>query len=116
MSQVTTTENVMDRMKGKIYAELDDAQGELRQGKCTREGLLNLLHWYMKDIQNNVNLILCFLDYEKVFDRFKHVPLMQWLSEIGLDGKDTYHQKLVLETNSLSANHYWVVRWNTARR
>ena len=32
----------MDRMKGKIEAELDDAQSGFRQGKGTREGLLNL--------------------------------------------------------------------------
>ena len=33
---------VMDRMKGKIKAQLDDAQSGFRQGKRTREGLLNL--------------------------------------------------------------------------
>ena len=33
---------VMDRMKGKIEAELDDAQGGSRQGNGTREGLVNL--------------------------------------------------------------------------
>ena len=43
MSQVTKLllKIVMDRMKGKIEAELDDAHG-FRQGKVTREGLLNL--------------------------------------------------------------------------
>ena len=44
MSQVTKLllNIVMDRMKGKIEAELDDAQSGFRQGKGTREGLLNL--------------------------------------------------------------------------
>ena len=44
MSQVTKLllKIVMDRMKGKIEAELDDAQSGFRQGKWTREGLLNL--------------------------------------------------------------------------
>ena len=44
MNQVTKLllNIVMDRMKGKIEAELDDAQGRFRQGKWTREGLLNL--------------------------------------------------------------------------
>ena len=44
MSQVTKLllKIVMDRMKGKIKAELDDAQSGFRQGKWTREGLLNL--------------------------------------------------------------------------
>ena len=44
MSQVTILllMIVMDRVKGKIEAELDDAQSGFRQGKWTREGLLNL--------------------------------------------------------------------------
>ena len=44
MSQVTKLllKIVMNRMKGKIEAELDDAQSGFRQGKGTREGLLNL--------------------------------------------------------------------------
>ena len=44
MSQVTKLllKIVMDRMKRKIEAELDDDQSEFRQGKGTREGLLNL--------------------------------------------------------------------------
>ena len=31
---------------------------------------------------------ICFLDYEKAFDRVRHEPLMRCLSEIGVDGKD----------------------------
>ena len=31
---------------------------------------------------------ICFLDYEKAFDRVRHETLMQCLSEIGVDGKD----------------------------
>ena len=44
MSQVTKLllKIVMDRMKRKIETELDDAQSRFRQGKGTREGLLNL--------------------------------------------------------------------------
>ena len=44
MSQVTKLllKIVTDRMKGKIEAELDDAKSGFRQGKGTREGLLNL--------------------------------------------------------------------------
>ena len=45
MSQVTKLllKIVMDRMKMKVEAELDDAQSGFRQGKGTREGLLNLI-------------------------------------------------------------------------
>ena len=52
MSQVTKLllKSVMDRMKGKIEAELDDAQSGFRQGKGTREGLMNLRLICEKDI------------------------------------------------------------------
>ena len=44
MSQVTKQllKILMDRMKVKIEAELDDAQSGFCQEKWTREGLLNL--------------------------------------------------------------------------
>ena len=44
MNQVTKLllKIVMNRVKRKIEAELDDAQSGFRQGKGTREGILNL--------------------------------------------------------------------------
>ena len=89
MSQVTKLllKIVMDRMKVKIEAELDDAQSGFRQGKGTREGLLNPRLIYVKDIWRYKKMYICFLDYEKAFDRVRHEPLMQCLSEIGVDGK-----------------------------
>ena len=90
MSQVTKLllKIVMDRMKGKIEAELDDAQSGFRQGKGTREGLLNLRLICERHLEVQKDVYICFLDYEKAFDRVRHEPLMQCLSEIGVDGKD----------------------------
>ena len=44
MSQVTKLllKIVIDRMKMKIETEMDDGQSGFRQGKGTREGILNL--------------------------------------------------------------------------
>ena len=78
---------VMDRMKGKIEAELDDAQSGFRQGKGTREGLLNIRLICERHLEVQTYVYICFIDYEKVFDRVRHEPLMQCLSEIGVDGK-----------------------------
>ena len=78
----------MDRMKGKIEAELDDAQSGFRQGKGTREGLLNLRLICERHLEVKKDVYICFLDYVKAFDRVRHEPLMQCLSEIGVDGKD----------------------------
>ena len=77
MSQVTKLilKIVMDRMKGKIEAELDDAQSGFRQGKGTREGLLNLrLIIFLRERHLEVQkyVYIYFLDYEKAFDRVRH--------------------------------------------
>ena len=91
MSQVTKLplKIVMDRMKWKIEAELDDAQSGFRQGKGTREGLLNirLICEIHLDFQKYVSI--CFVDYERGFDSVRHEPLVRCLSEIGDDGKYT---------------------------
>ena len=34
------------------------------------------------------NLYLCFIDFEKAFDRVKHKDLIKMLQNIGVDGKD----------------------------
>ena len=41
----------------------------------------------MNDIWRYKREYICFLDYEKAFDRVRHESLMQYLSEIGVDGK-----------------------------
>ena len=78
----------MDRMKRKIEAELDDAQSGFRQGKGTREGILNLRLICERHLEVQKDVHICFLDYEKAFDSVRHKPLLQCLREIGEDGKD----------------------------
>ena len=38
------------------------------------------------EVQHNLNL--CFIDFEKAFDRVKHKDLIKMLQNIGVDGKD----------------------------
>ena len=58
----------MDRMKGKIDAELDYAQSGFRQGKGKREGLLNLRLICERHLEVPKDVHICFLDYEKALD------------------------------------------------
>ena len=58
----------MDRMKGKIEAELDDAQSVFLQGKGTREGLLNLIIICERHLEVQKDVYTCFLAYENAFD------------------------------------------------
>ena len=41
-----------------------------------------------KAIEKNIPLYLCFIDYEKAFDRLKHDKLIEFLQKIGLDERD----------------------------
>ena len=65
MSQVTKLllKIVMDRMKRKIETELDDAQSGFRQGRGTREGLLNHKTNMWKTFGGTKYVYICFLDY-----------------------------------------------------
>lgn len=76
------------RIRYKCDEQLGESQFGFRSGMGTREALfaLNVLVQKCKDMQSDV--ILCFIDYEKAFDRVKHEILMQRLTDIGLDGKD----------------------------
>ena len=89
MSQVSKLllKIMMDRMKGKIEAELDDAQSGFRQGKGTREGLFNLRQICEKHLEVQKIVYICFVAYKNAFDRVRHESLKQFLSEIGVDGK-----------------------------
>ena len=50
-----------------------------------------------KCIEVQKSLYVCFLEYQKAFDRVQHEKLIQCLQDKGLDGKDT----------SLIRNLYW---------
>ena len=90
MSQVTKLllKSVMDRMKRKVEAELGDAHSGIRQGKGTREDIMNLRLIRERHLEVQFFLYICFLDYKKASDRVRHEPLMQCLNEIGVGGKD----------------------------
>ena len=55
----------MDRMKGELEAELDDAQSGFRQGNGTREGRLNLRLVCESHLEVQKYVYICFLDYER---------------------------------------------------
>ena len=62
-------------MKGKIEAELGDAQSGFHQGKGTREGLFNLRLICERHFEVQKDVYICFIDYENAFDRVRHEPL-----------------------------------------
>ncbi|CAH2096300.1 unnamed protein product [Euphydryas editha] len=79
---------IHDRIRAKCDDQLGASQFGFRSGMGTREAqfALNVLVQKCRDKQRNV--YLCFIDYEKAFDRVKHEELMNILENIGLDDKD----------------------------
>lgn len=79
---------IQNRVRPKCDEQLGDSQFGFRSGVGTREALfaLNVLVQKCRDMQTDV--LMCFIDYEKAFDRVKHQHLLRLLTDIGLDGKD----------------------------
>ena len=54
----------------------------------TREGIFNLRTINERYLEKHKDVYICFIDYEKAFDRVKHEKLCEILKLIGMDGKD----------------------------
>ncbi|RVE48974.1 hypothetical protein evm_006332 [Chilo suppressalis] len=79
---------IHERIRVRCDEQLSDSQFGFRAGVGTREALfaVQVLVQKCKDMQQDV--YLCFIDYEKAFDRVLHERLTCILSDIGLDGND----------------------------
>ena len=79
---------IMERIKPKIESEISDNQNGFRKGKGTREGIFNMRTIGEKYIEKQKHVYICFIDYEKAFDRVNHSAMIECLRDIGIDGKD----------------------------
>lgn len=72
---------IHDRIRPKCDDQLRASQFGFRSGIRTREAqfVRNVLVQKCQDMQQNV--FLCFIDYEKAFDRVQHEVLMQLLKD-----------------------------------
>ena len=76
------------RNRKKIEEEVDETQSGFVTGKGTREGIFNLRTIIERYLNNGKDLYMCFIDYEKAFDRVNHVKLIQCLQHLDMNGKD----------------------------
>ncbi|KAI5715694.1 hypothetical protein M8J77_020891 [Diaphorina citri] len=82
------TRILIKRIEGKIEEHLGDDQFGFRKGRGTKDamGCLRLLGEKMMEMKKK--LYICFIDWEKAFDRVNWNILMKILKEIGLKWKD----------------------------
>ena len=90
MSQVTKIllRVILKRVRSKIQPELSEEQFGFVPGKGTRNAIFCLRTIAERAIEVQKNLYVCFVDYEKAFDKVKHEEMLKLLRDINIDGKD----------------------------
>ena len=79
---------ILERVRGKIRQEVAEEQYGFVEGKGTRNAIFIVRMLSEKAIEMQKDLYLCFIDYEKPFDRVSHKDIVEMLMKIGIDGKD----------------------------
>ena len=79
---------VLERIRCKIRKEIAEEQYGFMEGKGTRNAIFILRMLSERSIEMQKDIYLCFIDYEKAFDRVKHEDLIAILKGIGVDGRD----------------------------
>ena len=90
MSQLTKIilKVILKRIRGRIYEEVAGEQCGFVKGKGTNNAIFLLRVLGERIIEKQKDLYVCFIDYEKAFDRVRHVKLMEVLKNIGISGKE----------------------------
>ena len=79
---------ILNRNRNKMEAEINEKQSGFRPKVGTREGIFNLRIFLEKYLECNRDVLICFFDFEKAFDRVKHENMIECLNNIGIDGED----------------------------
>src|SRR5215469_4491518 len=90
MSQVTKILQmvVLARIRNKIRPHISEEQYGFVKGKGNKNVIFALRNLAEKALDVSQDLYLCFVDYEKAFDKVKHEDLMKMLERLEIDGKD----------------------------
>ena len=79
---------ILARIRPKIQQEIAEEQYGFIKDKGTANAIFILRNLYERAIEKQKTLYLCFIDYEKAFDKVQHHKLIAMLENIQLDEKD----------------------------
>ena len=79
---------VLGRNEDKIEGEIRDSQSGFRAGMGTREGIFNLRTILDRYLEVKQDIFICYIDYEKAFDRVYHEKLIRALKKLPIDITD----------------------------
>src|SRR6478735_3722092 len=89
-----------------IERQLGDSQMGFRKGKGTRDAIFQLRLISERSLQVDKKVYMCFVDYQKAFDRVNHDKLLEVMEKAGIPELE---QRLII-------NLYWhqqaAVRWD----
>ena len=77
-----------EKNKGKIRLQISDEQFGFVAGKGTNNALFTLRVLTERTIEVQMDAFACFVNFEKAFDKVKHVDLFNMLGALDLDGRD----------------------------
>ena len=79
---------IIEGMRSKIRPEISEEQFGFVKNSGTINAIFALNRLIENALEIGKDIYLCFIDYEKAFDKIRHVELMRILKNIGIDGKD----------------------------
>ena len=78
----------MNRIIGRMRGEIAWEQYGFMPGKGTANAIFVMRNLMERMIEKQKDVYMCFIDYEKAFDRVRHGELMKILEEVGLDARE----------------------------
>lgn len=79
---------IHNRIRAKLEMDISDSQFGFRNGMGTREALFSFNVLIQRCLDVNRDLYVCFIDYNKAFDKVKHDRLVELLRKKNLDIRD----------------------------
>ena len=76
------------RINGKAESYLSDSQFGFRKGVGTRDAIGTMRMLIQRSLECDKDVYVCFVDFEKAFDRVNWPKMMSVLKEIGVDWRD----------------------------
>ena len=79
---------ILARIKSKLEREIGEEQYGFMKDKGTTNAIYIMRNICERATEMQKNLFLCFIDYEKAFDKVQHQKLFNILAKTEIDGKD----------------------------
>ena len=98
---------ILRRIRRKILPQIPTYQYGFMTDRGTRYAIFVLCMLCERSIEHEQDVSLCFIDYQKAFDKVRHSQLLTILKRIGVDEKDFriirnlyYEQKTAIKLRS----------------